>query len=433
MSNCVEEAIIKSESAAVDIKIEKPFLSTDDDITAESQLTDYLEIKSEQPELLFDVNCVKEEPSVDLGVDFINEQNNEEHLLENVESENFLKIENNNKSNSLRVDKFNSNMMLHCYYCKYSGRRSKLKKHMKKHLMDNCKLYRCHVCDYRTNRLDSLRVDMLTINGDVSFKCNVCYYDDNEELESDNEDRQFVCNVCDYETKRFDHLKNHMMNHSGIRPFKCTICYAEFKTRYDMKQHTILHSEKKPYNCKLCDYKCIRQVSFKLHMMDHTGERPYECNICNFRTKRNAYLKQHMASYHRAGDGKRYVCNECEYRTTYLSHLKRHQLIHTGTFNERSNDQNSKSDSLKKKIVKSAKNVKHRKLFTCYICNFRANRLNLKEHLKIHIEDGNDIQYKCHVCSYKASSNSLLRAHLYTHSDEKPHKCDECDYQAKYR
>ena len=102
-----------------------------------------------------------------------------------------------------------------------------------------------------------------------------------------------------------------------------------------------------------------------MHKAKHLEDRPFVCDICGHGFKWKIGLKSHQAVH---ADVKSYVCEICGYATAHKSQIKAHHKIHTGD------------------------------LFRCQV-------------------EG---------CKYAAPKRQMLKNHMASHSDERPHQCSIC-------
>ncbi|KAL4227034.1 hypothetical protein ACF0H5_015010 [Mactra antiquata] len=210
-----------------------------------------------------------------------------------------------------------------------------------------------------------------------SLKCHVVsHYPDQPKL--------FSCDQCDYKSNYKANLKKHIRHiheQRGERNVKCTECDKLFYTEDNMKRHLKLHSEEKPHKCDKDDcgktFKTINGLKF--HMLSHQIDRPYACKTegCDRSFKTSRALGLHLNEFHKQA-AKNYKCTEegCDMAFYKKSHLDRHIDAHKD----------------------------NRTHFCLFI-----------------------------TCTKAFRTAEALKVHTRVHTDEKPLKCEHCDYRCRQK
>ena len=245
----------------------------------------------------------------------------------------------------------------------------------------------------------------LTVDEIETLKCSKCNFSSTTlvrlkrhvKIHSDN--KRFKCRECDFQTSESGNLKRHLKRHLGIKPVKKEIDITKLK------------------HCFKCDFSSLTPSDLKRHEMTHTGEVPHKCNKCDYAASQASNLKRHIYDMHTENKlpkpprvyKNRVQCSQCEFTTTHNSKLRRHEMTHTGETP-----------------------------FSCNHCDFAtAQEGSLKRHMETHKENRERkvIQkpLRCLQCNkYSFSSVSKLAKHLMTHTGDKPHLCEQCDYASSH-
>ncbi|XP_077284331.1 uncharacterized protein LOC143909926 isoform X2 [Arctopsyche grandis] len=201
--------------------------------------------------------------------------------------------------------------------------------------------------------------------------------------------KNYNCDICGRRFTIRPNLERHISLHSGGRGLCCHICGQRFSLAGALKTHMRVHTGEKPYKCSECDAKFSQPGSLVTHKRRHSGEQPFVCDTCGKAFTSHGGLARHKRTH--TGE-RRAQCTVCGKKFVSVSYLPEHMRLHTGE-----------------------------KPFKCKVCGKEfALAGNLSVHSRSHAING------VHSCNQCGRSYTDLRAHLRTHSDERPYKCSHC-------
>ena len=68
-------------------------------------------------------------------------------------------------------------------------------------------------------------------------------------------------------------------------------------------------------------------------------------------------------------------------------------------------------------------------VYKCTICEFKASRNSLYYHIRVHHRKN----YKCQICEYKACEKNILKQHVKAkHNKVKDYTCSQCNFKSSY-
>ncbi|KFD47598.1 hypothetical protein M514_11517 [Trichuris suis] len=156
------------------------------------------------------------------------------------------------------------------------------------------------------------------------------------------------------------------------------------------------------HQCPHCDYSNCSLCRVRQHCHNvHGTEKTYECVICKYTCDYVRQYYRHMRSHFQ---GPPFVCQRCSHTTKRL----RDAILHYTTCRL------------------------NQMPFGCNICGvgFRS-KVALNAHMAKH--GGGLKKNVCTVCRRDFSSRGELERHGAKHGNQRPYKCDECGYTAKYQ
>ncbi|XP_071084042.1 uncharacterized protein [Haliotis cracherodii] len=240
----------------------------------------------------------------------------------------------------------------------------------------------------------------------IKPKCEKCSYIGKNEQALRNHMRRiheeglaFKCAMCPFECQWSKEYYSHCKEHYGEPPYHCDFeeCNQTFDKIHLLLNHKDRHTDERRWACDQCPARFRARNNLTSHKRSHTGEKPFECNICHrsFATKNT--MNQHKVTH---SDDRPYLCDTCGFATKYQSHLIAHRRIHSGD------------------------------VYHCHFpqCTYvTPKRSQLKAHMRSHLGIRRHV---CPTCGKAFVEKSHLVRHERIHLDQKPFKCNECDYNS---
>ena len=253
----------------------------------------------------------------------------------------------------------------------------------------------CGLCDYK-HKLKKCVIQHMTVH----FK------------------KMHHCTKCD---KAISHVPSHIKNiHSGRveQVFTCDTCNKQFKLASQLARHKGSHDI---VYCDQCDFSCEGREKLGRHR-HHKHFPTSQCHICNKVFTSRDYLKTHLALH----GNDVFNCDQCGKTYKSLTFLRSHiNLVH------RAKEINcefcgqtfaNNSEYKRHKIINHIKVKSHQ----CPLCDYKGYT---KQYLQYHMEIHKEAKLSCSFCGKTFRQNGALKAHIMTHTGEKPYACSECSYR----
>ncbi|XP_076327597.1 uncharacterized protein LOC143234256 isoform X2 [Tachypleus tridentatus] len=90
------------------------------------------------------------------------------------------------------------------------------------------------------------------------------------------------------EFRTLDKLNQEQRIQPGEKPYNCVVDVKKCERNSPLEQLKRSHTGKMSYSCEICGKSLVSNRNLKSHQRIHTGEKPYSCTVCEkqFRTKK---------------------------------------------------------------------------------------------------------------------------------------------------
>lgn len=235
-----------------------------------------------------------------------------------------------------------------CNLCAYRANDlNTLQSHMENHKTMHTKRLSCAKCSYRTDYASALNKHMLLFHSsddenslqsadsvnDQSNSIVQVYRTQTTKLRNTAKG-PFKCDKCDHESPSLTLAKLHKkeahpslahqrpqameyVDSDGSTRFKCTKCSFSAESSDVVISHLSEHTNYR-YKCVKCEYKCNKYIAFITHQrVVHSGTELYECKQCEYQvSSRKEFIKHQVSNEHKA-KGRRRVKVDKEEKNPY--------------------------------------------------------------------------------------------------------------------
>uniref|UniRef100_A0A2H1W7Z1 SFRICE_007424 n=1 Tax=Spodoptera frugiperda TaxID=7108 RepID=A0A2H1W7Z1_SPOFR len=290
-------------------------------------------------------------------------------------------------------------------------------KHMEKH-SQSIGEYECDICKLRMESEDKLVGHMkYHTNRYKCLECGLtrtCRRTILDHVSAYHSEVFHLCPYCSKSFKRQSSIRKHVSQmHRARARVTCAHCHRTYKDNTALRTHMLLKHAKeisareitKKYACQECGMAFKTPSQLKTHGLKHTDSRDYYCVECDKSFKSDATLKTHLktTAIHTSYLELPLACEHCDKRFAIRRDLDRHtNRIHL--------------------------NVKP---FACDKCDKNyVNSWSLKQHqLLIHEGYKRPLAFPCSMCDKIFDRKQVLKAHIRTHTGERPYQCSKCPAQ----
>ncbi|XP_030754991.1 zinc finger protein 271-like [Sitophilus oryzae] len=220
--------------------------------------------------------------------------------------------------------------------------------------------------------------------------------------------------------------------HSFEKPFTCDQCECRYMNAYSLLIHKRKHSNEKPFICATCGKCFVSSADLNHHNKTHNLNRAYPCPSCDRSYKTHSNLRTHRLQMHLDPSEWKYLCNLCDKKFPIRGNLVKHLKRHAGVKDFHCHVCAKKFFNMAEMRlhIRTHTNQTH---FNCKYCKKEyKNREGLRRHLKVVHGEGNwkppknEKKYLCPWCPKLFVSCNKLQRHIFTHTGEKPYKCEYC-------
>lgn len=211
-----------------------------------------------------------------------------------------------------------------------------------------------------------------------------------------SEDSDYFCKLNDEMKEEFS---TKPLTEAEKTSLICETCGKSYKNKKSLRGHKLIHTNNsKIRSCEICG-KVLAAVNYNRHVNSHDENKKQKCSFCDKTFHQLSNLKSHMTVHIKSEPVECNICNKTFRNPKALNYHKK------------SHSDNKLSDNKLKKT-------------SCHICGRMVTETNLRKHLITHTDDR---PFMCTICNKSFKYPETLAAHILIHKDEKPYQCKYCD------
>ncbi|XP_072013384.1 uncharacterized protein [Amphiura filiformis] len=186
------------------------------------------------------------------------------------------------------------------------------------------------------------------------------------------------------------------------------------------------------YKCPFCPQELTSVDKIKAHIRKHTGDRPYQCLHCKFNSAYRFVIRTHIKNLHKVAVPNQYKGVVAGERERSLPPTLE-SCIDTMKSNSPSN-LGGLADVYRPVLVDEKRSSPKRFLAAGKVSwdgHFKYIQSEMEKRLILH-RCSSTGKYQCPDCSKVLGNIDVMRAHVRTHTGEKPYYCCHCDFQSAH-
>lgn len=249
-----------------------------------------------------------------------------------------------------------------------------------------------------------------------------------EVLEELGEDIQlFRCDCCDQTYECYGLRQQHLIKKRDPQ-FECGECPAYYEKSTELIAHKKLHNLMDTLVCPYCSEIFVSTTKLKRHLS------------CSTTSKKSPTTKKHKMTTRKKVDSekeedeptpsgtdgnRKYSCRICDKKYSYLHYLKQHEKRHSDNTLTHTCEYCGHEFKLRQNLRAHLRTHTGEKPYQCKLCGKAFNQpYYMTIHMRIHQKEK---PYECTLCQMKFVTSSHLGRHIKGHNNIKPHKCKLCD------